>query len=235
MTGVSTIAPSMPRRAPSGHRTVALRGAALVRPQRGSCRYDGSTRQHAEVPTVSTGVLVLANKAAGIVAGPALSLRAMGSAPGARSRHPSDLEPFESAELTEILYRPGRFVSKGRLAFRAIARARACFAGEGIIDAIVIFREAALIGPAIYEGCSRGRKADHLRFRRRHLVSVARFGRTDVLEAAFPEQDSRYLPTGATITVGNEFLSVLRAQVQSGRRHRAFEHRASRLSGHARS
>ena len=55
-------------------------------------------------------------------AGPALPLGAMGSPPGARSRHPLTLEPFELSQLTEILYQPGHFVSKVRLVLQGFAR-----------------------------------------------------------------------------------------------------------------
>lgn len=59
--------------------------------------------------------------------------------------------PFESRALHEVLYRPGMFVRKSCAMvaaflkrFEAVLRARAC-------DVVLLYREAALIGPALIE------------------------------------------------------------------------------------
>ena len=59
--------------------------------------------------------------------------------------------PFECEELHSIISSRGRFGAKLRLIIRAFAnRVRELF-GLGDFDAIYVFREAALFGPAIFE------------------------------------------------------------------------------------
>jgi glycosyltransferase involved in cell wall biosynthesis len=62
-----------------------------------------------------------------------------------------DFSPFESARLTEILYEPGMRPSKSMLMVHDAIRRRAVLAQAREYDAVVIFREASLIGPAVYE------------------------------------------------------------------------------------
>ena len=62
-----------------------------------------------------------------------------------------DLAPFESDALTDILYQPGRVVSKALLVLRDFVRRSAVLAKAKRYDGVVIHREAALLGPAIYE------------------------------------------------------------------------------------
>ena len=102
------------------------------------------------VPT-DRRILVLASKAEGV-------------APGQRYRFEQwrpylerdhgitlDLLPFESARLTEILYEPGHTVSKvAWTAFDFLRRSKALALARSY-DAILLFREAALLGPAMYE------------------------------------------------------------------------------------
>jgi glycosyltransferase involved in cell wall biosynthesis len=62
-----------------------------------------------------------------------------------------DFVPFESPRLTKILYERGRFVEKASLLLWDLARrARAVASARGY-DAVVVYREAALVGPAFYE------------------------------------------------------------------------------------
>src|SRR4051812_21660208 len=74
-------------------------------------------------------------------------------APHLRSRHGIDLDfcAFESPRLTEVLYQPGRRIEKGMLMLRDVWRRRAVLDLAAEYDAIVIYREAATFGPAIYE------------------------------------------------------------------------------------
>ena len=96
-------------------------------------------------------LLVLANKAAGIA--PGQRFRFEQWAPRLAREHgiTLDLLPFESPGLTNILYQPGHLVEKGIRAtadlirrFNAVAKARH-------YDGVLLFREAALLGPAIHE------------------------------------------------------------------------------------
>ena len=59
--------------------------------------------------------------------------------------------PFESTKLSELLYQRGHFTRKAFLTLRDFARRGATVADARNFDAVVIHREAALIGPAIYE------------------------------------------------------------------------------------
>jgi glycosyltransferase involved in cell wall biosynthesis len=62
-----------------------------------------------------------------------------------------DFEPFESSALAELLYEPGHVPAKALWTLRDFARRSAVLRKARHYDAVVIHREAALIGPAIYE------------------------------------------------------------------------------------
>ena len=62
-----------------------------------------------------------------------------------------DLAPFESEALADVLYRPGHFASKALLTMRDFIRRAGIVSLAQHYDAIVVHREAALIGPAVYE------------------------------------------------------------------------------------
>ena len=96
-------------------------------------------------------VLVLANKPAG--RSPSQRFRLEQWAPHLARDHGIDLElaPFESERLTEILYQPGHLFSKALLVMRDFVRRAKMLREARRYDAVVIHREAALIGPAIYE------------------------------------------------------------------------------------
>jgi glycosyltransferase involved in cell wall biosynthesis len=62
-----------------------------------------------------------------------------------------DFAPFESPALTELLYESGHVPAKAYWTIRDFARRAAIVPRARHYDAVVIHREAALIGPAIYE------------------------------------------------------------------------------------
>lgn len=96
-------------------------------------------------------VLVLANKPKGLA--PGQRFRFEQWAPRLARDHSIELElmPFESPRLTEILYKPGHHLAKAAwVSLDFLRRAKAVRAARGF-DAVLVFREAALIGPAIYE------------------------------------------------------------------------------------
>jgi glycosyltransferase involved in cell wall biosynthesis len=96
-------------------------------------------------------VLVLASKAKGLA--PGQRFRFEQWAPRLKRDHGIELDllPFESPGLTEILYKPGHRVAKaGWVSFDFLRRASAVLAARNY-DAILVVREAALIGPAFYE------------------------------------------------------------------------------------
>ena len=62
-----------------------------------------------------------------------------------------DFAPFESRALAERLYRPGHLAAKAGLTLSDYLRRVAVLKRARSYDAVVVHREAALIGPAIYE------------------------------------------------------------------------------------
>jgi glycosyltransferase involved in cell wall biosynthesis len=59
--------------------------------------------------------------------------------------------PFADAELDEVLYQPGCVARKARLIARALARRSHQLADVRAFDAVYLLREAALLGPPIFE------------------------------------------------------------------------------------
>ena len=59
--------------------------------------------------------------------------------------------PFETAELREVLYRPGSTAKKIKAVLTGLNRRRVELADVDRFDLIYVFREAALIGPAWFE------------------------------------------------------------------------------------
>ena len=103
------------------------------------------------MPPPPIRVLVLANKPAGHA--PGQRFRFEQWAPRLARDHgiALDLLPFESLALTQVLYRPGHLLAKAGLVSRDfLRRARSLLAAKNY-DAVLVFREAALIGPAVYE------------------------------------------------------------------------------------
>ena len=96
-------------------------------------------------------ILVLANKAHGLA--PGQRFRFEQWAPRLERDHDIvlDLRPFESPALTQILYRPGQRATKAALVMRDFLRRFEAVRVARRYDAILIFREASLIGPALFE------------------------------------------------------------------------------------
>lgn len=96
-------------------------------------------------------LLVLANKPHGLA--PGQRFRFEQWAPRLERNHNIQLhlEPFESRRLTELLYKPGHTARKAGLVLRDFLRRASCVRLSADYDAVLVFREASLIGPAIYE------------------------------------------------------------------------------------
>jgi glycosyltransferase involved in cell wall biosynthesis len=96
-------------------------------------------------------LLVLASKEPGLA--PSQRFRLEQWAPRLKRDHGIELDllPFESPQLSTILYKRGHFLSKSAWVAYDFARRLGAVAAARRYDAIVIHREAALIGPAIYE------------------------------------------------------------------------------------
>jgi glycosyltransferase involved in cell wall biosynthesis len=59
--------------------------------------------------------------------------------------------PFETDELRGVLYQPGHIAEKMRLVMKSINRRREDLRNVRRYDAVYVFREAALLGPAYFE------------------------------------------------------------------------------------
>jgi glycosyltransferase involved in cell wall biosynthesis len=96
-------------------------------------------------------LLVLASKEPGLA--PSQRFRLEQWAPRLKQDHAIELDllPFESPELSKILYERGHFLSKSAWVAYDFARRLEAVVAARRYDGIVIHREAALIGPAIYE------------------------------------------------------------------------------------
>ena len=62
-----------------------------------------------------------------------------------------DLVPFESRALSETLYQPGKIPRKAWLTLRDFVRRAGSVRTARHYDAVLVHREASLLGPAIYE------------------------------------------------------------------------------------
>ncbi|HKY28600.1 MAG TPA: glycosyltransferase family 4 protein [Pyrinomonadaceae bacterium] len=60
-------------------------------------------------------------------------------------------QPFESAELNEVLYKPGRVGRKASLVAESFFRRFSIMRSVKNYDVVYVFREAALLGPPIFE------------------------------------------------------------------------------------
>jgi glycosyltransferase involved in cell wall biosynthesis len=96
-------------------------------------------------------LLVLANKAHGLA--PGQRFRFEQWAPRLARDHAItlDLAPFESPRLSGVLYKPGHYAAKAALVSLDFLRRARVLPKARDYDGILLFREAALIGPAIYE------------------------------------------------------------------------------------
>lgn len=96
-------------------------------------------------------LLVLAPKPVGLSPGQRFRLEQW--ATRARSVHgiTLDFAPFESPALTKILYQPGQIAAKGARVAADFARRAGAVLAARRYDGVIVYREVALIGPAIYE------------------------------------------------------------------------------------
>ena len=96
-------------------------------------------------------LLVLASKAFGLA--PSQRFRLEQWAPHLLKEHKIrlDFAPFESARLSQLLYQPGHVQRKALWMLRDFILRAAVVPKSRSYDALVIHREASLIGPAFYE------------------------------------------------------------------------------------
>jgi glycosyltransferase involved in cell wall biosynthesis len=95
--------------------------------------------------------LVVANKAPGVAPGQRFRIEQW--EPHLRDEHGIALEydAFESPALTRILYEKGKAAEKALLLLRDTLRRRSVVGSARKHDVVILYREAALIGPPLYE------------------------------------------------------------------------------------
>jgi glycosyltransferase involved in cell wall biosynthesis len=94
---------------------------------------------------------VLASKPKGLAPGQRFRLEQWAPRVAANHGIEMDLEAFESPRLTELLYQPGHRPEKAAWVLYDFARRLKHVVASRRYDAVIVFREIALIGPAIYE------------------------------------------------------------------------------------
>src|SRR5579859_36651 len=101
---------------------------------------------------MTTRLLALVQKPMGLAPGQRFRLEQW--APILRARHGVGIDfcPFESPRLTEILHQPGRRSEKAYWMLRDTGRRLgAVLEAKKGYDGVIVYREAALLGPALYE------------------------------------------------------------------------------------
>jgi glycosyltransferase involved in cell wall biosynthesis len=95
--------------------------------------------------------LIVVDKAPGVAPGQRFRIEQW--APHLRNEHgiEVDYRPFESPALTRVLYERGRSIEKAVLLLRDTVRRRSIVSLARQYDVVVIYRDAALIGPPLYE------------------------------------------------------------------------------------
>lgn len=117
--------------------------------QTAACANEGGSADGVKQPLLR--ILALTLKPEGLSPGQRFRLEQW--APLLRANHGIDLHfvPFESPRLTELLYQAGQTPKKAFWIIRDFVRRAGAVLKAGNYDAVVVYREAALIGPAIYE------------------------------------------------------------------------------------
>ncbi|HZU81702.1 MAG TPA: glycosyltransferase [Polyangiaceae bacterium] len=132
-------------------------------------------------------------------------------APHLEARHgiALDFVAFESPRLTEILYRPGHHVEKAAWMLHDLLRRRRAVSRARGYDGVVIYREAALIGPAIYERLlARWSIPFILDFDDAIWIGAAGGANGVFSYLHFAGKTSTICRLSAAVTVGNEYLGA---------------------------
>jgi len=121
-----------------------------------------------------------------------------------------DFVPFESDRLTELLYKPGHKPAKAFHVLRDFLRRAAHVSRARRYDGAIIYREASLIGPAIYERVLAGLKIPFiLDFDDAIWMTLANLSKANGIfsKLHFQQKTSTICRLAAAVTVGNEFLA----------------------------
>jgi glycosyltransferase involved in cell wall biosynthesis len=124
-----------------------------------------------------------------------------------------DFQPFESPALTDVLYEPGRGPTKAALVLRDAIRRRETLAAAPEYDAIIIYREACLLGPAIYERLL-ARARTPLIFDFDDAIWMTGEGSVNgpFSLLRFPGKTATICGLASAVTVGNQYLAEYAAR-----------------------
>lgn len=153
-------------------------------------------------------VLALVPKPFGISPGQRFRLEQW--APLLRSRHgiSIDFSPFESPALTEVLYQHGRRATKAALMLQDAFRRREALATAAGYDAVVIYREVSLLGPAVYERLlARGRIPIIFDFDDAIWIAGAGTVNGAFSRLRFPGKTATICRLASAVVVGNQYLA----------------------------
>ena len=125
----------------------------VAQPGSGTCQLRRRAANFGWTRTVSERLrlLVLGNKSPGLA--PGQRYRFEQWAPRLDREHGITLElvPFESPALSALLYEPGHHAAKAGWILRDFARRFSAIRAAAKYDAVLVYREAALVGPPIFE------------------------------------------------------------------------------------
>ena len=155
-------------------------------------------------------LLVFTLKATGLSPGQRFRLEQWSPYVRERDRIEMDFVPFESPRLTELLYKPGHKPRKALFVLRDFVRRAGDVLRARRYDAAVIYREASLIGPAIYERIlARAKVPFILDFDDAIWMTVAKLSKANGIfsKLHFQGKTSTICRLASAVTVGNEFLA----------------------------
>lgn len=159
-------------------------------------------------------VLALVQKAKGISPGQRFRLEQW--EPHLRRDHGIELDfrAFESPELTRSIYAQGRLFQKAALMSKDFVRRAAVLPSARRFDAVVLYREAASIGPAFYERLlKRAGVPFLLDFDDAIWMSSEAMSVNGVFaKLRFPMKTKTIAMLASGVTVGNEYLAGWAAQ-----------------------
>jgi glycosyltransferase involved in cell wall biosynthesis len=152
--------------------------------------------------------LVLASKPNGM--SPSQRYRFEQWAPRLKAEHgvALDFAPFESRELADLLYEPGHVLAKAAWSLRDYVRRSVVLWRMRKYDAIVIHREAALIGPAVYERVIAWSGKPIIFDFDDSIWSPGQAWKNGLFSRLhFPSKTAAICKLAAAVTTGNEFLA----------------------------
>jgi hypothetical protein len=161
-----------------------------------------------ERSAIERRLLVLASKPMGM--SPSQRYRLEQWAPHLSADHEIrlDFAPFESPALADLLYRPGNVPAKAFWTLYDFARRAGVLAKVQKYDGIIIHREAALIGPTIYERLIHFVGKPILYDFDDAIWSDAQaWGNGPFSKLHFTSKTSTICKLASAVTVGNEFLA----------------------------